>query len=104
MMVGYVLTAPEQEQQAGEALVSEMRRMAVEAPGTEEFERARNRLLGNMVIALQSNSARVGRCATDVLYGRAPTLPTTWRKSAPSRRRRYATRRHGISARRIGSK
>jgi len=72
MIAGYVLTDPNHEDEAATALVDELGRMAHEIVGSEEFERARVRLLGNMLISLQSNNARVSRCASDVLYGRAP--------------------------------
>ena len=72
MIVGYVMTDPATEDEASAALAAELLRTAVEPATAEEFERARARLLGNLLISLQSNNARVGRCAADVLYGRAP--------------------------------
>jgi zinc protease len=72
MVAGYVLTDPEHEIEATNALVTELNSMASDPVSMDEFNRARARLVGNMLIALQSNNARVGRCAADVLYGRPP--------------------------------
>ncbi len=72
MIVGYVLTDPAHECDAADALAAEMAGTALHDAGAEEFERARARLLGNLLISLQSNNARVGRCGADILYGRAP--------------------------------
>jgi len=72
MLVSYVLTDPATEDEAGAALVEELRRVAADAAPAAEFERARSQLVGNLLIARQSNSARASRCAADVLYGRPP--------------------------------
>lgn len=72
MLAGYVLTSPEKEQEAAAALAAEMHAVAQAPAPAEEFERARARLVGSLLISLQSNNARVSRCAADVLYGRAP--------------------------------
>lgn len=72
MLAGYVLTSPEKEAEAADALAREIQAMAAAPAPAEEFERARARLVGTLLISLQSNNARVSRCAADVLYGRAP--------------------------------
>jgi len=72
LVVGYVLTSPETETEAGAALAEELEKVAASPAGAEEFDRARRQLVGNLLISQQSNSSRVSRCATDVLYGRAP--------------------------------
>ncbi|HPF36661.1 MAG TPA: pitrilysin family protein [Candidatus Krumholzibacteria bacterium] len=72
MLAGYVLTSPEKEAEAADALAAEIRALAHAPAPAEEFERARARLVGTLLISMQSNNARVSRCAADVLYGRAP--------------------------------
>ncbi|MBU1071983.1 insulinase family protein [bacterium] len=72
MLVGYVLTDPATENEAAAALTAEIGRMADEPVPSDEFARARSQLVGNLLIARQSNSARASRCAADVLYGRPP--------------------------------
>ena len=72
MIAAYVMTDPAQEEEAAAALRRELHMLAGEVTPREEFERARAQLVGNLLIARQSNSARVSRCANDVLYGRAP--------------------------------
>ena len=72
MIIAYVLTDPATEEAAAAALIEELERVAAEPAPREEFERARARLVGNLLIARQSNGARVGRCAVDVLYNRPP--------------------------------
>jgi predicted Zn-dependent peptidase len=70
MFMGYVMTAPETEDQAREALVAELGGIASDLVGTEEFERARAKMLGNLLIGSQSNGSRVGRALRDRIYGR----------------------------------
>ena len=70
MFLGYVLTAPESEQQALEALITVLREMAADPAGEGEFERARAKLLGNLLISNQANSARVSRTDRDLILGR----------------------------------
>jgi zinc protease len=72
MFMGYVLTAPDTETAAREALVSELEGLADTLVPDEEFERARAKLLGNLLIGAQSNGARVGRSLRDRIYGRDP--------------------------------
>ncbi|MEN8006831.1 MAG: pitrilysin family protein [Candidatus Krumholzibacteriota bacterium] len=72
MFMGYVLTAPDTETAARDALVDELREMTASLVPTVEFERARAKLLGNLLISAQSNGARVGRTLRDRLYGRSP--------------------------------
>ncbi len=70
MILGYVLTSPETADEARDALREELLKTA-DAPLTEdEFNRARVKLLGNLLIGDQSNGARVGRAARDRIYGR----------------------------------
>ncbi len=70
MFLGYVMTSPDTEQAALEELVRTLRGMAESPAGTEEFERARAKLLGNLVISNQSNSARAARSDRGLLLGR----------------------------------
>jgi predicted Zn-dependent peptidase len=70
MFVGYVLTAPETAEQARDAMLAELALIGREAAGDEEFERARNKLVGNLLISSQANSARVRRTLRDRIYGR----------------------------------
>jgi zinc protease len=72
MIIAYVLTDPATEEAAATALIEELTRIASEAAPDEEFARARARLIGNLLIARQSNGSRVGHCAVDVLYNRPP--------------------------------
>lgn len=72
MIVAYVMTDPAREDEAAAALATALRLVAEREASPEEFARARAQLVGNMLIARQSNSARVSRCANDVLYGRPP--------------------------------
>jgi len=96
MIVGYVLTDPATEDEAGASLVAELRRMSEEMVPAPEFERARSQLVGNLLIARQSNSTRASRCAADVLYGRPPDgLPAflaELRDLTPANIRETATR------------
>jgi zinc protease len=72
LFMGYVLTDPDSATEARIALQQELRRMTEENAADEEFERARQQLIGNLLISRQSNSARSNHCATDILYGRDP--------------------------------
>ncbi|MCP4574453.1 MAG: insulinase family protein [bacterium] len=70
MFLGYVLTAPDTADEARTVLRNELLRTADALLTTEEFDRARTKLLGNLLIADQTNAARVGRAAQDRIYGR----------------------------------
>lgn len=70
MMLGYVLTAPESEQEARTAMLAELSRITVEPVGAVELEMARAKLIGNLLIGHQSNSAMVARAARNRVYGR----------------------------------
>ncbi len=72
MFMGYVMTAPDTENAAREALVRELEGLTETLVPVEEFERARAKLLGNLLIGAQSNGARVGRSLRDRVYGRNP--------------------------------
>jgi len=72
MFLGYVLTAPETEAAAREALVTELIGLTDTLVADGEFERARAKLLGNLLIGAQSNGSRVGRSLRDRIYGRDP--------------------------------
>lgn len=72
MFLGYVLTSPETEKDARDALVEELAKMSSGLVETDEFERARAKLMGNLLISAQSNSARVARASHDLTFGRAP--------------------------------
>jgi predicted Zn-dependent peptidase len=76
MFVAYVLTAPEREDEARQALLDELSGLAGELVDAEEFERARSKLLGSLLISAQSNSARVIRAGQDLMFDRgANNLP-----------------------------
>ena len=72
MFMGYVLTAPDTEEAARDALVAELQGLTETLVPADEFERARAKLLGNLLIGAQSNGARVGRSLRDRVYGRDP--------------------------------
>jgi zinc protease len=72
IFMGYVLTAPDTEEAARDALVAELQGLTETLVPAEEFERARAKLLGNLLIGAQSNGARVGRSLRDRVYGRDP--------------------------------
>ena len=72
MFMGYVLTAPDTETASREALVTELQGLAETLVPAVEFERARAKLLGNLLIGAQSNGSRVGRSLRDRIYGRDP--------------------------------
>jgi len=72
MFMGYVLTAPDTETAARDALVTELVGMTEILVPAVEFERARAKLLGNLLIEAQSNGSRVGRTLIDRVYGRNP--------------------------------
>ena len=71
MLLAYVLTAPESEAEARTALIAELARMGRESVGEAELARAKAKLVGNLLIGNQSNSAKVGRAAPNRVYGRA---------------------------------
>ena len=61
MFLGYVLTAPETENEARDALVDELAEHDRNRwSPTVEFERARAKLLGNLLIGAQSNGVPGG--------------------------------------------
>ncbi len=70
MFLSYVLTSPDTETDAREAMLKVLGEMTIKEVGTDEFEMARAQLLGNLLISSQANSARVSRTARDRLYGR----------------------------------
>ncbi len=70
MFLGYVLTAPESEAEARTAMLAELARMIEFTVPEKELERARAKLIGNLLIASQSNFAKVGRAARNRIYGR----------------------------------
>jgi zinc protease len=72
MFLAYVLTAPDSEEDARQALLDELAGMTAADAPQEEFERARQKLLGNLLISAQSNSARVVRAGQDIMFGRGP--------------------------------
>jgi zinc protease len=76
MFLGYVLTSPETENDARGAMLEELALMTSELVDSQEFERARAKLVGNLLISAQSNSARVIRAGQDLLFDRdANDLP-----------------------------
>ena len=70
MFVGYVLTAPESAAEARRALLEELVAMGEQMVDNNEFERARTKLIGNLLISSQANSSRVRRALRDRIYGR----------------------------------
>ncbi|MCB1185009.1 insulinase family protein [bacterium] len=68
--LGYVLTAPDTMEQARDALVREIRALADAVVPAVEFERVRAELLGNILIGVQSNMARLVKAGRDRIYGR----------------------------------
>ncbi len=70
MFLAYVLTAPETENDAREAMLDVLGGMTSKEVETEEFEMARAQLLGNLLIGNQAASSRVSRTARDRLFGR----------------------------------
>ena len=52
-----------------EILAEEMRRITTEAPGVEEVERAKELVKGRLVLAEESNAARMSRIGRAVLHG-----------------------------------
>ncbi len=70
MFLGYVLTAPESEDEARVAMLAELARMRESTVPATELDRARAKLIGNLLIAGQSNYARVSRAARNRIYGR----------------------------------
>lgn len=70
MFLAYVLTSPDTENDAREAMLKILGEMTVKEVGGDEFEMARAQLLGNMLIGSQASSARVSRTARDRLFGR----------------------------------
>ncbi len=76
MFLGYVLTAPEAEEEARTAMLAELARMREVLVPEVELARARAKLLGNLLIGSQSNFAKVGRASRNRIYGRqADDLP-----------------------------
>ena len=76
MFLAYVLTSPETEEDAHNALLEELALMIREPADRQEFERARAKLIGSLLISAQSNSSRVVRTGQDLLFGRpANDLP-----------------------------
>jgi zinc protease len=72
MIAAFVLTDPAREEEALSALLNELEAVAHAEAAPSEFERARAKLTGNLLITSQSNAARVHRCARDVMYDRDP--------------------------------
>ncbi|MFN2370710.1 MAG: M16 family metallopeptidase, partial [Candidatus Krumholzibacteriia bacterium] len=70
MLLGYVLTAPDTAQQAGELLVQQIGALRDEPVPAAEFARARTQLLGSLLIGTQGNAARTARAARARAYGR----------------------------------
>ena len=96
LFMGYVLTAPDTAEQARQALVGEILGLRDGLVADADFERARAELLGHMLIASQSNSARTSRAARDRIYGRGandlPKLIELVRACRPAEVREVAER------------
>ena len=71
MIVGYVLTEPARAEEARDALLQELTGLIAEPATSEEFQRARTKLQGHLLISAQAQSARVRRAMRDRLYGRS---------------------------------
>jgi len=72
MIAAYILTDPATEEEARRVMLAELAELTQEEVPEAEFARARAKLLGNLLIGHQANTARVTRCAGDLLYGRGP--------------------------------
>jgi len=70
MLAAYVLTEPDTVDEARSVLLAQLLDLAETPIPAAEFERARAKLVGNLLISTQANVARMARCAIDVLYGR----------------------------------
>lgn len=76
MVLAYVMTAPESEAQARQALLGELDRIAAQPVGPAELAKAKAKLIGNLLISHQANGAKVGRAARNGVFGRpADDLP-----------------------------
>ena len=96
LFLGYVLTAPDTENDAREALIEELAGMGQQLVEGAEFERARAKLLGNLLLSAQSNSSRVMRAGQDLMFGRDPNdlprLVNAIRATTPEEVRAVAAR------------
>lgn len=72
MFLAYVLTAPASEDAARQALLDELDLMTRTLAEPGEFERARAKLIGSLLISSQSNAGRVVRADQDLMFGRDP--------------------------------
>jgi zinc protease len=70
LLAAYVLTAPESESAARDALLDVLDSLVTDRVPVPEFERARAELVGNLLIGNQGNLARAARCVRDLVYGR----------------------------------
>ena len=70
MLLAYVLTAPDQAENARDALRDELLAATRNPPDEAEFARARARLEGQLLLGDQANAARVARHTADVLHER----------------------------------
>jgi zinc protease len=70
LIAAFVLTDPQSEQDALAALLDELRAVVDSPAQADEFQRARAKLTGNLLISTQANAIRVARCGRDILYGR----------------------------------
>jgi zinc protease len=70
MFLSYVLTSPDTENDARQTMLDVLVEMTGKVVGNEEFEMARAKLLGNLLIGTQANFARVSRTARDRMFDR----------------------------------
>jgi zinc protease len=83
--VAYVATSPEREAEAGDAMLTELSRLANEPPDAEETERAREYAAGLVAIRRQHGAAVAAELADAWLNGTVAQL------DAEERRRRAVT-------------
>jgi predicted Zn-dependent peptidase len=69
VVLTYVATAPEREEEAREAMLRELARLASEPIPTAEIERARNYAAGSVAIGRQRGAAVVADLLDAWLYG-----------------------------------
>ena len=68
-MAGYLATSPERGEEAREALLKEMLKLAEEPIDAAEVENAKRKLAGSYELALQENNFRAAQMSLDEIYG-----------------------------------
>ncbi len=73
----YIATAPERENEAREAMLTELRRLATEPPSNDEVERARNYVAGVTEISRQTGRAVAAELLDAWIYGTVDQVAET---------------------------